>query len=708
MLKNFQSKLLFHKLMLKNLQSKLLTLLVLSTALPVTAIGLYSITSSTQALTNLNINRIENEISQQALKIEQVLGNVYGDVLMLSEGSPIQGIVRSRAGNGLDQTESQGLTRTTYEDWVQRAEKTFRSVMMVKPQYESIQYLDEQGNDLVRMEMVDGKMLPQLIQERANHAQAAYFQPTRQLKSGQVYISPIVWDSLSHHHTEQEPVIYYATPIYNRGGQLRGMIVVTLLVKSFTDQIQVANESPDEIAILATKKGQYLVHPRHDRISPNEVHDGNTLQQDYPAAIATHILGNSQGSLETDAERLISYKRIGRGLNNEMVIVYDLPKYKVLGSVSQFKRIALAVAVLSLGAVLTVGGSIVRRISRSQTSLYEQAQAAAATAEEKAREAEQALKQLHHTQTQLVQTEKMSSLGQLVAGVAHEINNPVNFIYGNLNHVNEYSHDLLHLIRLYQQHYPTPVPAIQQESEAVDLDFLMTDMPKMLDSMKLGADRIRQIVLSLRNFSRIDESEMKAVDIHEGIDNTLLILQNRTKAHGDFPGVEVVREYGQLPLVECFAGQLNQVFMNILSNAIDALEETTKTASEWQPKITIETSTIAPAHPTAPTSLTSDTQVLPTWVRIRIRDNGLGVPAEVRDRLFEPFFTTKPLGKGTGLGLSISYQIVTERHQGTLSCFSTPGLGTEFRIEIPIHPIAIGEMEGKDTVAGRSVATISG
>lgn len=285
-------------------------------------------------------------------------------------------------------------------------------------------------------------------------------------------------------------------------------------------------------------------------------------------------------------------------------------------------------------------------------------------------ELQAALTQLQQTQTQLIQSEKMSSLGQLVAGIAHEINNPVNFIHGNLSHATQYAEDLMQLLRLYHEQMRTPVREIQDYEAAIDLEFLLDDFPKMLSSMHLGAERIRQIVLSLRNFSRLDEAEMKPVDIHEGMESTLLILQYRLKPKATNSGIQVIKNYGQLPLVECYASQLNQVFMNIISNAIDSLEE-------WDEPGQENTITITTMLETSPTL------AIPCAV-ISIRDNGPGIPTEVMPHLFDPFFTTKPAGKGTGLGLSISYQIVTERHGGVLHCQSEPGQGTEFRIEIPV------------------------
>jgi len=265
--------------------------------------------------------------------------------------------------------------------------------------------------------------------------------------------------------------------------------------------------------------------------------------------------------------------------------------------------------------------------------------------------------ELKEAQTQLIQNEKMSSLGQMVAGIAHEINNPVNFIYGNLNHAQEYADDLLDLIQLYQNEYPNPQENIQIASEEMELEFIQEDLPKLLDSMKVGANRIRQIVLSLRNFSRLDEAEMKAVDLHEGIDSTLLLLNNRLKQ-----GIDVVKNYGDLPAVVCYPAQINQVFMNIISNATDALLADKESSDQ---------------------TVTISTEAASGQVVVKIRDNGPGIPEEIKGRLFDPFFTTKPIGQGTGLGLSISYQII-QKHQGAIAVNSALGQGSEFVITLPI------------------------
>lgn len=311
--------------------------------------------------------------------------------------------------------------------------------------------------------------------------------------------------------------------------------------------------------------------------------------------------------------------------------------------------------------------------------------------QEKTQQLQGALQELQDTQAQLIQTEKMSSLGQMVAGVAHEINNPVNFIYGNINHASQYMQDLLDLLQLYQKYYPNPVGDLEAEMEAIDLEFLKEDLPKLLSSMKLGTDRIRQIVLSLRNFSRLDEADIKQVDIHEGIDSTLEILQSRLKGKGGAADIQIVKEYGELSEVECYASQLNQVFMNVLANAIDALEES-MVSGEWFPSGSAQEESDeanlspdeTPEIAAEPATIRVRTLCDREYLTVQISDNGPGMKEEVRQRIFDPFFTTKAVGKGTGLGLSISYQIVADKHGGQLQCYSVPGQGTEFVIEIPM------------------------
>jgi PAS domain S-box-containing protein len=300
---------------------------------------------------------------------------------------------------------------------------------------------------------------------------------------------------------------------------------------------------------------------------------------------------------------------------------------------------------------------------------------------EQASQLAQTLDQLKQAQAQLVQSEKMSSLGLMVAGIAHEINNPVGFVYGNIGPAGEYIQDLLQLVNLYQQQYPEPTPPIRDYIDEIDLEFLVEDLPNLLASMKMGAERIRDIVLSLRTFSRLDEAKAKRVNLHEGLDATLLILQHRLKERPDRKGIAVVKKYGNLPHIECYPGQLNQVFMNILANAIDALEssgigcDTQKTSTPHSsPQIQICTEVVEET-----TSVPHSQSVV-----IRIIDNGPGMTERVRQRLFDPFFTTKPIGQGTGLGLSISYQIVVGAHNGQLQCISAPQEGTEFVIQIPV------------------------
>jgi PAS domain S-box-containing protein len=314
---------------------------------------------------------------------------------------------------------------------------------------------------------------------------------------------------------------------------------------------------------------------------------------------------------------------------------------------------------------------------------------------EKAQELELTLDELRRTQAQLIHTEKMSSLGQMVAGVAHEINNPLSFIQGNLTPAREYFQDLLKLIKLYQQTYPNSTPEIQQLASLIDLDFLVEDWPKLMDSMHGGTQRIEEIVRSLKSFSRLDESELKPVDIHEGIENTLFILQHRLRSQGGRPAIKVIKDYSQLPLVTCYASQLNQVFMNLLSNAIDAIE------TQPSPRvITIRTSLGTGDWGLGTGNWEEESQSLipnSQYVVIQIADNGSGISEEVLHKIFDPFFTTKPVGSGTGLGLSISHQIVVEKHAAQLSCVSAPGEGTKMIVKIPVRVAARGCLAGTMT-----------
>jgi PAS domain S-box-containing protein len=291
---------------------------------------------------------------------------------------------------------------------------------------------------------------------------------------------------------------------------------------------------------------------------------------------------------------------------------------------------------------------------------------------EKAQQLAVALVELRSTQAQLVQTEKMSSLGQLVAGIAHEVNNPVNFIHANIAYLQQYTKELLELVSLYEQEYPEPHSIIVDKIEEIDLDFMAKDLIKLVGSMQVGTQRIRQIVLSLRNFSRLDESEMKPVDIHAGIESTLLILQHRLKGLNGTSPIKVINDFGELPLVDCYASQLNQVFMNIIANGIDAIEERYQKLSMME-------------YEENPGIIAIATKVIcQKMVSIEISDNGMGMPQTVIDRIFNPFYTTKEVGKGTGLGMSISHSIVVEKHKGKIECISEIGRGTTFRIQIPI------------------------
>mgnify|MGYP001821119857 CR=1 FL=1 len=281
--------------------------------------------------------------------------------------------------------------------------------------------------------------------------------------------------------------------------------------------------------------------------------------------------------------------------------------------------------------------------------------------------AELALRQLQQTKMQLIHNEQMLSLGKMVGGIAHEINNPISFIHGNLNHLNAYSEAFIQLFDLYDQAYPDPPIEIVQAIENIDLDFVKTDLPKLIQSMGSGTCRVQKIVQSLRTFSRLDEAGYKYDSLHQGIDSTLILLQGQLHPYAHLPAIEVIKQYGHLPAVECHLGALNQVFLNLITNAIDALRLALSQIPDLQPKIIIKTQ-----------------QIDRDRVQVSIADNGCGIVETARDRIFDPFFTTKPVGKGTGLGLSVSYEIIVDQHQGQLDFISSPNEGTEFILQLPI------------------------
>ncbi|MEJ1930428.1 ATP-binding protein [Nostoc sp. NIES-2111] len=395
--------------------------------------------------------------------------------------------------------------------------------------------------------------------------------------------------------------------------------------------------------------------------------------------IIGHIVQTGRAELINNVQidqRVINEKSV-----NALICVPLRAKERILGAIAigTTKTEAYKAEHLKLVSIFASQTAI----AIEKALLYEQSIKAAAQAKAQTEKLQKALHELQLAQTKLIQSEKMSSLGQLMAGVAHEINNPVNFICGNLKYVADYAKDLLHLLHQYQKLLPVVPPELEVELDTVDLEFIQEDLPKLLDSMKIGSDRIVEIVKSLKNFSRHDEAEMKTVNIHDGIDGTLMILRHRLKPNPHHPGIEIIKDYADIPLIECYPGQLNQVFMNILANAIDALEESM--VNSQQSTVNSQQSIVNPELWTKP-QISIRTEALNNqWVVIRIADNGPGIKPEIIERIYDPFFTTKEVGKGTGLGMAISHQIVVERHRGILKCRSQPGQGTEFWIQIPVQ-----------------------
>ncbi len=441
-----------------------------------------------------------------------------------------------------------------------------------------------------------------------------------------------------------------------------GVLSGSVAVKHVSEIVEKISSGEGSYAFALDSQGHPIAHPNKHLLESNSF---LTAADPALAKISQAMVNHQRGMQLVQMEGkwvYVAYLPL-RQANWSLALV--IPRANLERQLVPLNLLASVLGVLLVMATL---------IALWQIQSFEQTRAYA-------KKLKSTLTELQSTQAQLIQTEKMSSLGQLVAGVAHEINNPVNFIYGNIAHASQYTQDLLYLVRLYQQSCPHSSAAIQAEVDAIELEFLAEDLPKTLASMKIGAERIREIVLSLRNFSRLDEAEMKLADLHQGIESTLLILQNRLRAKPEHPGIEVIKEYGNLPKIECYPGQLNQVFMNVFSNAIDALEELFVNR-QLSSVSSIKQRIMDHGTQTTPT-IQIRTEVINDRVLIRIKDNGPGMTAEVGARLFDPFFTTKAVGQGTGLGLAISYQIVVEKHGGVLKCRSEPGRGAEFWIELP-------------------------
>jgi two-component system, NtrC family, sensor kinase len=471
-------------------------------------------------------------------------------------------------------------------------------------------------------------------------------------------------------------------PLISRSMNVPGFIVATAIRDSengspigeihsltkldrISEVIQSIQFGDKSYAFILSSEGKAIAHPQQDWISTIEKPAPSLLTLgDRPLGrIAQQMVSKREGFELVEIDGTLKYVAYLPLKEADWSVALVIPRETVESPLRSLDLLASVIAGLSflmMGLLWQIQWREKQQLQRSAEELERRVL-------ERTTDLSVALENLQRSQGQLIQSEKMSALGQLVAGIAHEINNPVNFIHGNLEYVNTYGKDLVHLIHLYQKHHHPIHAEIQQVQTDLDLDFMIQDMPKIFSSMKSGADRIKEIVLSLRSFSRMDESEVKTVDLHDGLNSTLVILGHRLNGKFDRTPIQVTRDYGELPLVECYAGQINQVFMNILSNAIDALHEARISQPNHEGEIRIQTS-IVNDH----------------WIKIEIIDNALGMGEAVRSQIFNPFFTTKPIGKGTGMGMAISYQIITEKQGGTLDCHSTLGQGTQLVIQLPI------------------------
>jgi signal transduction histidine kinase len=571
--------------------------------------------------------------------------------------------------------------------------------------YEFVAILDRQGK-------VKTKVSPYGIELPSQSL--SQWQPfVRAFRQQEDFVDQVELVTIEGNDSEPILLVTLSVPIRDRSDQVDGVLVARVNLKFLRSVIQNTRVGNTGYAYVVDNRNIVIADANR-----NNPHQHLTDISDRP--LARHFTTLLQGIRQNNAAVLATRFEPYMGLHNVRVLgsltpiegvnwaaVVEMPTLEVYAPLRQLLLSLGISASLALVTAALIGVFFSRRIISSLQALIEaashiqagnlevqvvvkrsdelgllaytfnqmtlQLRQAFSDLQGAKKTAETTLKNLQSTQAQLVQSEKLSSLGQMVAGIAHEINNPVNFIHGNTTFITRYTHDLFALLALYQQQYAA-TPEITAKMKAIDFEYLQVDLFKILASMTIGTERIRDIVTSLRSFSRLDEAEVKNVDIHEGIDSTLMILNSRLKAAGADPAIEVIKKYGDVMQIECYAGQLNQVFMNILSNAIDALRECPKFCQSEQS----EQEELIPF-------ISIQTEMKEHHVVIRIEDNGTGIPSEIQNRIFDPFFTTKPVGKGTGLGMSISYQIVTEKHRGTLTCISRPDEGTEFVIQIPVY-----------------------
>jgi signal transduction histidine kinase len=558
-------------------------------------------------------------------------------------------------------------------------QREYAALLRKRQVYDRIRFIEVDGQENIHVAWRGDRQthIVSTLEDSPSQARQSWFQEGIKLRNDQSMISHLTLKEDANQIARPfEAIVPIVKPVFDFGGQRQGLLVLDYLGRNLFEILQLRIGGDNSNAIIVNNQGYWLWGPNPQTdweylLARNrEQSMGRAFPQSWKV-----ISSANEGQIQIPSEGIFTFTAVNlNGVDQADNTVIQSEPWILISHVPEqvLRERSLAKfypTLIVYTAILPALGVIVYQVSLSrlkkETAERQRSQSEAALRQsetqlqKKAADLESALQELRQTQAQLVQNEKMTGLGQLVAGVAHEINNPVNFIHGNLSHAQFYSQELIDLVSLYQSHYPEPPEVIASKLDAVDFSFLEKDLNKLFSSMQLGTQRISQIVKSLQNFSRMDEQGFKLVNVHEGIESTLTILDHRIKELG----IEVIQCYGQLPLVECNAGEINQVLMNLLSNALDAIAS--------QP----------PVHPQITVTTISPN---PDTIEICIADNGSGIPASLRSRIFDPFFTTKEIGKGTGLGLAISYKIIVEKHRGDINFYTQEGQGTEFVISIPV------------------------